>query len=355
MGQVQAKTVSILMKVEMSSKVLLSITIPTWNRAGFLKLNLAQLHSELQSLPAGLIEVIVSDNASEDATPELVREFQALGMAINYVRNSENIGSDANIAQSFNLARGQYVLILGDDDLFVDGALKQILGWLTQQEYGVLNFRAYGFESDFRAEYPGSGGKEIEYADAGAFLAQIGAAMTLISSSIINKSLLQGQDARDFCGGNLVQVHLLLQAALKGKPNLYSEQYLMACKRNNSGGYNFFKVFIDNLFGILDQYQSHGLSQQSIQAIERGMLIKFFPFYILKSRLGNTLPTEEVYARFVARFRQHWFFPFWITPGLKLPRPLALGWLAGIVLIGRAIGGDFRRGLKFLTHKLGGR
>ncbi|MBL8506498.1 MAG: glycosyltransferase family 2 protein, partial [Methylobacillus glycogenes] len=321
-------------------------------RANFLRANLEQLLAEFRQIPAGLVEVLVSDNCSPDNTPEVVAEIQAKGLPVHYVRNAENIGSDANIAQSFNLSRGQYVLIQGDDDLFVDGALSQILDWLAHKEYGVISLRAYGFEQDFRAEYPGAGGKQYEFKDAGAFLAQIGAAMTLISSNIINKRLLTGVDAREFCGGNLVQVHLLLQAALQAESNLLTDQYLMACQRNNSGGYNFFKVFIDNLFGILDQYQSHGLNPAVINRIERGMLIKFFPFYILKSRLGNTLPIEEVYARFVARFRQHWFFPIWITPGLRLPRPFALAWLAGIVLIGRAIGGDFRRGLKFLTHKL---
>ncbi len=330
----------------------LTIAIPTYKRASFLCSNLEQLLAELGRVPAGLVEVLVSDNCSPDNTTEVVQEIQAKGLPIHYVRNADNIGSDANIAQSFNLSRGQYVLIQGDDDLFVDGALSQILDWLAQQEYGVISLRAYGFEQDFRAEYPGAGGTQVEYRDAGVFLARIGAAMTLISSNIINKRLLPGVDANDFCGGNLVQVHLLLQAALKGEANLISHQYLMACKRNNSGGYNFFKVFIDNLFGILDQYQAHGLSQAAIRDVERGMLLKFFPFYIWKSRLGNTLPVDEVYARFAKRFRQHWFFPLWITPALKLPKPLALAWLAGMVLLGRLLGGDLRRGLKFLMFKL---
>lgn len=330
----------------------LTIAIPTYKRASFLRSNLEQLLAELEGVPAGLVEVLVSDNCSPDNTTEVVHEIQAKGLPIHYVRNKENIGSDANIAQSFNLAHGQYVLIQGDDDLFVDGALLQVLDWLAKREYGVISLRAYGFEQDFRAEYPGAGGKQLEYQDAGAFLAEIGAAMTLISANIINKRFLPGVDANHFCGSNLVQVHLLLQAALKGEANLISSQYLIACKRNNSGGYNFFKVFIDNLFGILDQYQGHGLSKGAISSIERGMLLKFFPFYIWKSRLGNTLPVDEVYASFAARFRQHWFFPLWITPALKLPKLLALVWLVGMVLLGRVLGGDLRRGLKFLAYRL---
>lgn len=341
-----------MMKASPAVSPVLTIAIPTYKRASFLRSSLEQLLAELSQVPAGLVEVLVSDNCSPDNTTEVVQEIQAKGLPIHYVRNDENIGSDANIAQSFNLSLGQYVLIQGDDDLFVDGALLQILDWLAQQEYGVISLRAYGFEQDFRAEYPGKGGKQIEFKDAGAFLAQIGAAMTLISANIINKRLLPDVDARDFCGGNLVQVHLLLQAALQGQANLLSEQYLMACKRNNSGGYNFFKVFIDNLFGIIDSYQSHGLSQDAIVAIEHGMLLKFYPFYILKSRLGNTLPAGEIYSRFAARFKHHWFFHFWITPALKLPKILALPWLGGMVLFGRALNGDFRRGVMFLIHKL---
>lgn len=335
---------------------LLTIAIPTWQRASFLALTLAQLHREVTLLSSGLsldqIEIVVSDNGSTDNTLAVVESVQSLGFALRYVRNAENMGSDANIAQCFNLAQGQYVMILGDDDLLVDGALSWLLQTLMRRTWGVVCLRPYGFESDFRREYPGAGGKEIEFSDAGDFLAAIGSFMTLISSCVINKSLLVGQDAREFCGGNLVQVHLVIRAALKGEHNLFVRRYWVACQRNNSGGYDFAKVFVLELGRVLDSYHSAGLSAVAIYRLETRLLLSYYPFYMLRQQLGRSGDMNTTFAYFSARFGHRWLFRLWLAPILQLPRPLALLWGAGVTLIGRIISGDLRRGMAFIRNRL---
>jgi glycosyltransferase involved in cell wall biosynthesis len=77
---------------------------------------LKQLASELRAVDADLVEVLVSDNASSDHTAEIVAEAVQRGMAIRYIRNAEDVGADANVAQCFNEAQGQYVMMMGDDD-----------------------------------------------------------------------------------------------------------------------------------------------------------------------------------------------------------------------------------------------
>ena len=77
---------------------LLTIAIPTWNRASFLALNLERLSQEGLNT-WDLVEVLISDNASTDGTQRVVSEAVAVGMPVRYIRNAENIGSDANIAQ----------------------------------------------------------------------------------------------------------------------------------------------------------------------------------------------------------------------------------------------------------------
>ena len=107
----------------MDYQFLLIICVPTFNRANYLHESLGQIQSELKNITSGSVEVYVSDNASTDQTTEVVIAAQENGLSVRYVRNTENLGSDANIAQCFNDALGKYVLIMGDDDLFVDGAL----------------------------------------------------------------------------------------------------------------------------------------------------------------------------------------------------------------------------------------
>jgi glycosyltransferase involved in cell wall biosynthesis len=331
---------------------LLTVAIPTWNRAAFLAQTLEQLRLEMVATLTGAVEVLVSDNCSQDETLDVVQAAQAAGLVIRYVRNSENIGSDANIAQCFNLAQGKYVLILGDDDLFVDGALPWLLHRLEQKDYGVVCMRPYGFEADFRKEYPGGAGEDREFCDGGVFLAAIGSLVTLISSCVINKSLLLGVDAREFCGGNLVQVHLVIRAALLAKDNLFANRYLMACKRNNSGGYDFSRVFVEELGRILDSYQSMGLTPASIRAFEKRLLVGYYPFYLLRQRLARQGDLAATSKRFADRFGERWLYRLWIAPILYFPRPFAILWGAGVTVVGRIANGDLRRGAVFARNRI---
>lgn len=331
---------------------LLTIAIPTWNRAAFLVKTLEQLKLELVSLRPGTVEILVSDNCSQDETAATVQDVQAAGLNIRYVRNSENIGSDANIAQCFNLACGKYVLILGDDDLLVDGGLNILLAQLASVEWGVICLRPYGFDRDFREEYPGGAGEEMAFEHPGEFLTTIGPLITFISSCVINKELLSSVDARQFCGGNLVQVHLVIRAALAAKNNVLMNRYMIACKRNNSGGYDFSQVFVTNLLGILDQYISSGLSPDDIKFFEYRMMLSYYPYYLLRQRLTNSGDLSATLERFSRRFYGRRIFKYWLRPILIWPRPLALVCGAVITVIGRIAGGDFRRGLTFLFYRL---
>jgi len=329
---------------------ILSIVIPTFNRASYLKLTLENLRRELLTVAPGTVEVVVSDNASRDNTPAIVDAAITEGLPIRSIRNADNIGSDANIAQVFNMAKGPYVLILGDDDVLVSGTLSFLIATLRNDTYGVLCLKSYGYDSDLLAEHPGGQGKSMVFEDSGDFIAAIGAYITLISACVINKGLLGDIDARQFCGGNLVQVHLVLKAALSAKRNLFYTGYAVACKRNNSGGYDFAKVFVEELGRILDSYQAEGLPRSGIRKFERRMMFGYYPYYLLRQRQNQTDGLGDTYNRFSTRFGNRLLFWIWLAPILKLPRRLSLLWGSLTVAVGRSLSGDFRRGLTFL-HK----
>jgi glycosyltransferase involved in cell wall biosynthesis len=91
---------------------LVTIGIPTYNRAsGFLKVAL-QCAVE-QSYPN--LEIIVSDNCSNDGTGDLVRAFN--DVRIKYYRHKINIGASNNFNFCLEKAEGDYFLLLHDDDM----------------------------------------------------------------------------------------------------------------------------------------------------------------------------------------------------------------------------------------------
>jgi abequosyltransferase len=330
---------------------ILSITIPTYNRAFWLKLCLEQLLPQIKAYPDE-IELIISDNCSPDNTEDVVKSFLNSGFKFQYVRNSTNIGSDANIAQCFNLARGRYVLILGDDDLFIDDAISKLLVQLRMAKFGVVCIKPYGFDNDFRSEYPGSIGNDKLYDNAGNFLAGIGPLMTLISGSVINKSILNSIDANDYCGENLVQVHLVIQAAVKAKQNLFMNHYMIGCKRNNSGGYDFAKVFVENVGKILDLYTGEGLTRKDVLSIERKFIVSYFPFYLMKQRYYRQGDISSTFKYFSKRYGSRFIFYLWLYPILKSPRWIAVLWGALATLVGRVLNGELIRGWFFFKNKL---
>jgi abequosyltransferase len=134
---------------------LLSIAIPTFNRSEWLKICLTQLLPQVEKY-AFEVEVVIYDNASPDNTKEIVSLFNRYKDFLTYHRNSENIGSDRNIAQCFNRAKGNYVLILGDDDVLLDGSLDCIVEAIRSANcgYGAIYIKAYGYDDDFIKERP---------------------------------------------------------------------------------------------------------------------------------------------------------------------------------------------------------
>ena len=105
-----------------TAKPLLTIAIPTYNRAACLKDLLSALADQLKDEPR--VELIISDNASPDETPSVVQDFVARGLQVRYIRNAQNIGPDANFLQCFEAARGKYVWVFSDDDLIIPGAVE---------------------------------------------------------------------------------------------------------------------------------------------------------------------------------------------------------------------------------------
>lgn len=329
----------------------LTVAIPTFNRAGYLRMNLQRLLEELRAVPSGKVEVIVSDNHSTDDTPDVVAQMVKAGLPIRYIRNERDLGSDANIAQCFNEARGHYVQIMGDDDLYVRGTLPEVVTALEANDYGVLCLRPFGYEHDPDRENPG-GPKSIRVlADVGRFLRAVGALVTSISAMVINRGLLRDVDARQYCGTNLVQVNFVVQAALAARRNALSTHYILACKRNNSGGYSRSEVFVERLGRILDSYRANGLTDADIRKFETRMLLAYHPFYLLRERIADGRCPSDTYRHFSDRFMGRALFHLWVAPIIVLPRPLAVVWGMFATMTGRMLNGDMRRGLMFAWHR----
>jgi glycosyltransferase involved in cell wall biosynthesis len=104
--------------------VKLSVCIPTYNRAVHLR-NCLQSIASNRGASAADFEVCVSDNCSTDDTAEVVRRAQQ-DVPIRYHRNASNLGIPRNFLNVVRMAEGEFVWLVGDDDLLLPHALQEL-------------------------------------------------------------------------------------------------------------------------------------------------------------------------------------------------------------------------------------
>lgn len=114
---------------------MITVYVPTFNRAAKLREALTSLR--LQTLDRSRFRVVVSDNASTDATPDVVAEFADLDVL--YRRREENRGLAANWCGAADFLDTEYVQFLSDDDLLAPFHLEYCLRELeARPDVGVF-------------------------------------------------------------------------------------------------------------------------------------------------------------------------------------------------------------------------
>ncbi len=119
---------------------LLSICIPTYNRADVLKQCLTKYTSEKIFLETDLIEIIISDNCSTDNTKEICSEFtNRFSNKIKYYRNAKNI-LDKNFTKVLSYSKGLFSKLNNDYLYFREGQLEKFVKYLAINQDSEMFF-----------------------------------------------------------------------------------------------------------------------------------------------------------------------------------------------------------------------
>ena len=126
----------------------LSICIPTFNRPNLIKI---ALESALrQSNPD--FEIVICDNSENDETEKVVSQYP--DERIRYHRHKQNVGIAANWNSLINLASGDYLKFLNDDDELLPDCVSTVLDKINiaenefGQEIGVVTCAAEYLDGD---------------------------------------------------------------------------------------------------------------------------------------------------------------------------------------------------------------
>ncbi|MDO9309987.1 MAG: glycosyltransferase family 2 protein [Deltaproteobacteria bacterium] len=274
----------------------LSICIPTYNRVSLLS---EALDSILAQAREGL-EVVICDNASSDATQELVEEYRQKFGNITYFRWDENMGFDRNILKVIELASGEYCWFFGDDDQLEAGALDHVFP-LLNKGFDLIYLNAMSYDSSMRNP-SGPTLNSFECGDADSTLLSLASWITFVSSICVRREefMKHFQVGLAHVGTGFAHCYPLLKLMHGGRCRIVPET-LVKFRAGNTGGYNIFKIFIEEFGKIMDYAGNIGFSRDTIfNILTRNVYIVIIPA-LVQIKLGKLSLKSDNAMHFLSR------------------------------------------------------
>lgn len=284
--------------MEQSEQPLLSICIPTYNRAEYLKKTLIGIVNDKDF--DDTVEIVISDNASTDHTQQVCREFCNVYHNIHYYRNDVNIIT-SNFFLALNRGKGKYVKLSNDTVTYKVGALKALKDEIKRASTSknLFFFQNNEFHTDlgicFRSlnQFMNISNYYITW------IVNFGCWKTCLST------ILESQKYSQF---KLNQVDWFLQLVTHIDGGMiYFGDYYEVEPVIQKGGYNIYEVFIDNFLYILRANDIKGVTLE----IQKYRLLRYFIFP-WKKRLWkspNLYAFEKEKGNSII-LREYWYYPY---------------------------------------------
>ncbi len=258
---------------------LISICIPTYNRAAYLEKTLASIVSQ-PAFQSKLAEVVISDNASTDNTQEVAGAYARRYDNIRYFRNEENV-RDENFPLALSRARGILRKLNNDTLLLRPDALENLCA--LAQKYRQDR------PSIYLSNRPGDAERCLNFRD---FAVSEGHRVTWLGSfTIWDHECENIQEDLYGCSLSLWQVRKFYENACKKDAvvvcgGVFGEAQSVANKDLSYGLYN---VFYRNYMTLLDPYVQRGaLDGTDREKIEKDLLYQFFTHWLVRWELSRS-------------------------------------------------------------------
>ena len=264
------------------TEYLLTIAIPTYNRKELLKRALNSIIPQLNSK----IEILVSDNASEDGTDELIAESFPM---VRYIKNKINMGWDYNFLQCYREAKGKYVIILGSDDRISAGCIEYLTDFLERNDCDsvFVNFRFYDITKKVVYVKDGEWIKNYKYkqdvvtTNRNQFIKYAGHSITFISTSIIKKSLVANiTNPEKYFQTNFIHTCMIFEG-IKGKGTRFGVIMQPLIEANATAGDSEMSKKADKAFTVFGKCMYWVLCNQAVKyGFSKNQMKKVYQQYL---------------------------------------------------------------------------
>ena len=190
---------------------LISVCIPAYNRANVLSV---LLDSIVQQSFRNFEVVICEDHSPERSSIQAIvcRYQRAYPGLIRYVENESNLGYDGNLRRLIELARGDYCLFMGNDDVMCPGALAAVASAVARYRNVGVVLRSYAAFD----ESPDKVVQEFRYFPQETFfpagadsIATVFRRSVVISGMVVHREAAHRYASDRFDGSLLYQLYLV--------------------------------------------------------------------------------------------------------------------------------------------------
>ena len=259
---------------------LLSICIPTYNRAEYLGKGIESVVCQ-EEFKNKEVEIVISDNVSTDDTEKIGREYSEKYDNIHYYRNEVNVNND-NFP--LVLSRGSGVLrrLCNDTLVFNDGALKYICDVI----------RKYRDSRPFICWLENNAEPEVREFDFRDGIRDVSYFITSIARFSIWDSECDGLE-KDTYGAELLlwQVRKTLELASEKDSMVVVNKaltYTQTVEKKNIS-YGLYHVFYENYFTLMAPFFDDGkLKAEDREYLEKDLLLNFFPYWCVQWKMQNS-------------------------------------------------------------------
>lgn len=135
----------------MMERKILSIVLPTYNRAKFLPRTLSAFQEQMER-NRDKVSFLVCDNASTDGSEEILKTINKKWPYFEYKIFEEHVDVGYSIARANSTATGEYILMWGDDDLPAPYFLDTVLDYIEKYNHPALIHynRLWGYDNNVK-------------------------------------------------------------------------------------------------------------------------------------------------------------------------------------------------------------
>ena len=286
----------------------LSICIPTYNRSTQLDKLLTELFLYDNLKLNNNWEICISDNNSFDDTERVVKKWQNLfTVNVYYKKNILNIGAERNFKEVINMASGEYINLLGSDDILPVNTISEIINLLYENHDLIFcNIKSFSCDNnDLNDSFAFRVNSELRLNSKDDLLFNFGTELNFISNLFIKKKFYDYDNADRRVTENLhefgfsyVYVFLSLlpsQLSCLVVPNI--------CVLRREGDYDCWydhqKYFFFGMGKMLNELSDKNFSKQSLVYAKYANLRRYIGFKTLNIH------------NFLKGLKYYWNIPFY--------------------------------------------